>query len=284
MSFHLGYQNHNLPSSIGRRISDLSCDEAQFKKHKDTYDAALSTSGFTEKITYQNAQPKRRRRSREIIWFNPPYSDSVVTNIGKKYLEIVSKCFPPEHKFRCIFNRNTLKLSYSCMPNMKSIIAGHNKRILASSQTPAADTRTCNCRVKADCPVNGECLKSAVIYKATVTSSQGRKEYVGLTEMSFKARYSSHKHDLKHEDKGTTKGTSLSKYVWSLKKAGIQHSIDWSIIRQSTPYKCGTRRCDLCLSEKLEIVTNKSKHLLNKRSEMINKCRHSRKFKLCDVT
>ena len=34
-----------------------------------------------------------------------------------------------EHKLRKIFNRNTIKISYSCMNNTKQIIDNHNKRI-----------------------------------------------------------------------------------------------------------------------------------------------------------
>ena len=252
---------------------------------KEFYDAALSSSGFLQqqKTSFQKKAPKRRQRTREIIWFNPPYSDSVDTNLGKKYLAIVSKCFPKTHRFSGFLNRHTLKLSYSCMPNIKSIIAGHNKRILATNQA-SSDERTCNCRNKATCPVENQCLKSAVIYRATVSSSVDVKEYVGLSEPPFKTRFTSHKSDLTHQDKGTSKGTTLSKHVWNLKLANTQHSIKWEIVKQSKPYKCGTRRCDLCLSEKLEILTNKSQRLLNKRSEILNKCRHSRKFKLCSVT
>ena len=222
-----------------------------------------------------------RRRTRNVIWFNPPYSDSLDTNIGRKFLDIVDRSFPPEHKFRQILNRNTLKLSYSCMPNIKTIIAGHNKKTLSPPKQDADVTKPCNCRVKANCPVSGTCQRSAIIYKATVTSPQGKKEYVGLTENTFKSRFYGHTHDMKEND--NNKGTTLSRHVGSLKEEKRDFSIKWEIIRQSSPYKCGTRKCDLCLCEKLEIIYNRSKNLLNKRSEMVNKCRHSRKFKLCAV-
>ena len=39
--------------------------------------------------------------------------------------------------------------------------------------------------------------------------------YVGLAETTFKARFTNHKSDLTHKEKGTT----LSKHVWSLKSA-----------------------------------------------------------------
>ena len=45
-------------------------------------------------------------------------------------------------------------------------------------------------------------------------------------------------------------------------------------------YKLNTKMCSLCLNEKLEIARYKGRNLLNKRSEIINKCRHQNKFAL----
>ena len=38
--------------------------------------------------------------------------------------------------FRKLFNKNNLKLSYSCSPNLKRIIDGHNKTILKQNPQP----------------------------------------------------------------------------------------------------------------------------------------------------
>ena len=63
-----------------------------------------------------------------------------------------------DNKLREIFNRNTIKISYSCMNNTKQIIDNHNKRILKSSEhndTPTSktkDNKTCNCRQKGRLP------------------------------------------------------------------------------------------------------------------------------------
>ena len=46
------------------------------------------------------------------------------------------------------------------------------------------------------------------------------------------------------------------------------------------PYICGTRKCDLCLCEKLLIARANSACLLNKRDELISNCRHINKFTL----
>ena len=169
---------------------------------------------------------KKYNRARNIIWFNPPFSENVETNIGKIFLKLIKKHFPPGSKLSKIFNKNTLKLSYSCMPNTKSIISKHN-------------------------------------------------------ENTFKTRYGNHRASLMNQTKRST--TRLSQYYWSLKDAGKCPSIEWDIVQKSSPYACGSRKCDLCLSEKLQIIINREQDLLNKRTEIANKCRHNAKFKLCSV-
>ena len=154
-------------------------------------------SGYKTKLQYQ--QPKennqnKKKRKRNIIWFNPPYSKSVKTNIGRIFIKLISKHFPPNHKFVKIFNKNTIKLSYSCMPNIRSKINGHNKKILQPK--PAEPQKLCNCLVKEDCPLNGLCLRSSILYQATIKCSDSKykqKRYKGICETTFKKRYANHK-------------------------------------------------------------------------------------------
>ena len=74
------------------------------------------------------------RQRNNILWYNPPFSKNVNTNIGHRFLTLVDKHFPKENKLRKIFNRNTIKISYSCMNNTKQIIDNHNKHILNASK------------------------------------------------------------------------------------------------------------------------------------------------------
>ena len=46
----------------------------------------------------------------------------------------------------------------------------------------------------------------------------------------------------------------------------------------AAPYKDGTRRCGLCLTEKYVIARTDQEHLLNKRTEIISKCYHRNKY------
>ena len=95
---------------------------------------------------------------------------------------------------KAIINRNTVKLSYCCMPNMKMIIAGQASKKLRNFRDSEANNATnnkrlCNCRQANSCPVNGNCLMECVIYKATITVNNIAKHYFGLTEGHFKDRW-----------------------------------------------------------------------------------------------
>ena len=145
----------------------------------------MKSSGFSETLKFNRQSSKPRNRKRKITWFNPLYNSAVKSNIGKRFLSLVEKHFPKRHRFSKIFNRNTIKLSYSCSANMKSVISSHNKSILKSNNDTAS--KMCNCRDKSNCPLNGQCQQEAVIYKATVkTSDDAVKEYIGCSELPFK--------------------------------------------------------------------------------------------------
>ena len=102
-----------------------------------------------------------------------------------------------------IFNRNTVKINYSCMSNIKHNIDGHNKSVLNKRNVA---TRNCKSRNPADCPKNGDCLKQSVVYQATVSTKDDRPDqtYVGLTENSFKTRFANHKASFSNPSKKHT--------------------------------------------------------------------------------
>ena len=52
------------------------------------------------------------------------------------------------------------------------------------------------------------------------------------------------------------------------------------ILQKHQTYNSNTKRCSLCLNEKLEIARYKGRNFLNKRPEIINKCHHRNKFAL----
>ena len=108
---------------INKRIYDLSCNEDQFNKAKPLYENALKESGYIRSTVYASShESSNRNRNRKIIWFNPPFSQNVKINIGNIFIKLTKKYFPKDSKLLKIFNTSTIKLSYSCMPNMSSVI------------------------------------------------------------------------------------------------------------------------------------------------------------------
>ena len=76
-----------LPKMIGKRIAGLSANENIFKAEAPLYNNALRLSGYKETIMYEK-QPKQRAkiRRRKVTWFNPPFNNSVDTNVARKFL------------------------------------------------------------------------------------------------------------------------------------------------------------------------------------------------------
>ena len=95
--------------------------------------------------------------------------------------------------------------------------------------------------------------------------------------VDFKARYSNHKSSI---DKRPTLHTTLSSYIWRLKDKGINFDVKWSIKSRGHPFSSGSKSCDLCLTEKLTILTANQNDMLNKRDELLETCRHRRKHLL----
>ena len=170
------------------------------------------------------------------------------------------------------------------MNNTKQIIDNHNRRILSPPQandtataTATEISKTCNCRQKNTCPLDGNCLQSSVIYQATVTHRNSNKTetYIGLTENEFKTRYRNHTASFRHAKHKNS--TELSKHTWNLKDNNIDHFISWRILSSNSPYSSSSKRCNLCLKEKFLIICRPELSTLNKRNELVSSCRHRNK-------
>ena len=200
---------------IGNQISENSCDKNHFDKAAPDNNIALKNSAFNNNVTYIPSQSKRQTRKRQIIWFNPPYSANVKTNVGKLFMRLADKHFPRHCKYYKLFNRNNIKLGHNCMHSM-NVIRKHNSKIM---KDPAPSTiKTCIGRRKTDCPMDGNYLSECLIYKASVNTTTN-KYYYGTCENTFKERYNNHKSSFRN--KSREKNTELSKYVWELKEKNI---------------------------------------------------------------
>ena len=272
----------NIPLNINNRLAAISSNQTVFEQSIKQYDEALKESGYKYKLKFEkpNEENNSNSRKRKILWFNPPYSETVATNIGKKFLQLIDEHFPKENKLHKIFNRNSTKVSYSTMPNLQQIIDSHNKSKLRRPKDPT--TNLCNCRQPTSCPIENKCLDKSIIYQATVhrNDNSTQETYIGLTEGTFKQRYTTHKHSFSNSTRRHV--TALSKHIWQLKDNNINYTISWKIIAHARPYSTASKTCNLCLTEKYFILFKPEMSTLNSRNELASSCRHRKKHLLCN--
>ena len=168
------------------------------------------------------------------------------------FFKLLQKHFPPTHPMYSIFNKNKIKISYSCFPNMGSIISSHNKHILNSNNTEYG----CNCNNRDECRLENECLTPRIVYRAdekTEYTTDEHKYYYGISDTPFKERYENHKTSFRHRSHLTA--SDLSKYYWKLADKGAVPTIKFSITKR---VKGNTfiNNCNLCLSENAFIIRN----------------------------
>ena len=69
------------------------------------------------------------------------------------------------------------------MSNIRSRINDHNKKKILQPKS-AEPQKLCNCLVKEDCPLNGLCLTSSILYQATINCSESKyiqERYKGIS-------------------------------------------------------------------------------------------------------
>ena len=121
--------------SIESRLSNISSSQKIFNESTSIHQETLKKSGYDYKLKYQNntlTTTSKQQQKTKIIWSNTPYNMNVSTNVGRYFLNLDNKHFPPHHKFSKIFNRNNTK-------NMKPRINIHNKTL--TNPQPSAQAK-----------------------------------------------------------------------------------------------------------------------------------------------
>ena len=108
-----------------------------------------------------------KNQKRNIIWWNPPCSANVVKKARKLLHSLSDKHFPTHNMFHKIFKKHTVKIGYSCMPNMKTTINSHNHKI--TYLKAITKERICNYTCTEKCPLSQNYLINNIIYKAVLT-------------------------------------------------------------------------------------------------------------------
>ena len=145
-----------LSPSINETLFKNSSNETLFKSTKLRYQQAPRKSGYKSTLKYRpkNTSGRNRNRSRNITWFNPPFSKNVITNVAKIFFCLLHKHFPKSNRLHKIVNRNTVKMTYSRMEYVRQEIKQHNKKVTKTNKRPIA---SCNNRDKNNCTMNGDC-------------------------------------------------------------------------------------------------------------------------------
>lgn len=280
-----------IPRSINFRLRQNSSNRKVFQKHTPEYDKALKRSGYKGyELKYEQEQVtnnNRKNRPRNVIWFTPPFNKKVKTNVGKLFISIIKKHFPRNSKLHKILNNNNIKLGYSCMNSIGKIIKNHNNRIKREmiKQNTDKNARECNCIRPEECVLRNKCLTKEIVYMAKISTKEDPNEekiYFGISKPEFKARLANHRRSFTNKDKKTD--TALSKYYWSLKEKHKTPQITWRLVKTAKVCNSLNSRCNLCLEEKVNIVSYKNKwKLLNSRSEIGVRCIHNKAHTLSNL-
>ena len=113
----------------------------------------------------------------------------------KKRRDIISIISPAlGNKLYKIFNKSTLKFSYSCTSNLKVKIDEHNMKILES--TPPPKPKLCNSLEKENWSMRGVCVTENIFYYARTSCDDETyrpKLFKEISKTTFKKRYANRK-------------------------------------------------------------------------------------------
>ena len=167
-------------------------------------------------------------------------------NLLDLHLTLLDLHFSGNHLYNCIFNRNKIKVSCSCMQNMKIVINNHNMKVLSNT---AETEESWSCRNKNNYPLDGKCLAPKIIYEAQITSNQlnyKQKIYIGSAKTDFKHRLNNHtkSFNLEHYEKDP----ELTEEYCTIKCNHFTPKVTWRIIRICVPFNT-IKRNILCVSQ-----------------------------------
>ena len=146
----------------------------------------------------------------------------------------------------------------------------------------------CNCNQPVQCPMEGQCMVSDIIYRAEVVKEGDQRGnghvYTGMASGDFKRRFYNHKASFTDEQK--EKNSELAKYVWLLKRKQKAFRVYFKTIKFTKTYQRETGHCQMCIQEKIEILKSLRElgsKCLNRRQEIFRNCIHKYKHLLGSI-
>ena len=171
------YQNtHQTSSSKFRIPSKTDCRKTGLTRRYSTQQK-VSTKTLWRRASSKLIlnRPKINNKNQNI---DLEISFGLTRHSTKQYPRMLQKLFFDwsidifqSHRLHKIFNRNTVKVSYSCTQNKSKIYKWHNGKI---TSTPCNQLTSCNWREKGECSMEGKCQTMDAVYDCRVTSSEPR--------------------------------------------------------------------------------------------------------------
>ena len=128
-------------------------------KHCPPYTEALEKNGYNPTLQFYMMYTKKRKRESGKLPGSPPppppphfpFNINVLTDVAITFLIFIDEHFRKDKKSSKIFNRNTIKVSYNCLPNVKQTIFNNKHSLLQLHRIKEStqDSKLCNCRQKA---------------------------------------------------------------------------------------------------------------------------------------
>ena len=114
-----------LPLSINEKLYKNSSNETVFELTKSEYQETLRKNGYKSLLKYK---PKNTHKKEKLIqkyyMVQSTNQQKCHDNRSKNTLRLLDKHFPKSNQ---VFNRNKVKVNYSCMENVGQIIKRHNR-------------------------------------------------------------------------------------------------------------------------------------------------------------
>ena len=148
-----------------------------------------------------------------------------------------------------------------------------------------SNPKKCNCLNASECPLDGKCLEKDVLYQGVASSNIANykeKIYKGICATYFKSRYSTHKKAFANER--YKNDTELSKELWKVRERHGTPKITWSILGKYSSYNPISKRCNLCLNEKLEIAIHISFNLSNRKQNNLIPSNYCQTLDILSIT
>ena len=93
-----------IPIATNKRLSELSNNEEAFNNAKKPYQEALKNSGYEHELQYENPTQEtnvnkstRKNRTKNVLWYNPPFSKNMKTNLRKVFIRTAKRNFSSDH-------------------------------------------------------------------------------------------------------------------------------------------------------------------------------------------